>query len=179
MLRVIALCLLSVAPAAADTAALAQDRTLQATARQLLTGLQARSFKTGREFCGLIGRTAQGQLVATKSYRGGLDGCTPRNFRDESIEPIASFHTHAAYDPDADSEVPSFNDLVADTDEGVVGFVSTPGGRFWVTIPEQDRVVQICGLRCLPQDRDFVAGEWGPIAKSYTRRQLKQRELLY
>lgn len=173
------LLLLLAAPAVAETAALANDRALRAAAKQVLTGLQAQSFKTGREYCGLLGRDPAGRIVATKARRGGVDGCTPRDFRDDRIEPIASFHTHAAYDPDADSEVPSFIDLTADMDEGLVGFVSTPGGRFWVTIPEQSRVVQICGLRCLPQDRLFVAGDWGNIAKSYTLRQLKQREQLY
>lgn len=166
-------------PATAETAALANDRKLQAVAKQVLTGLQAPSFRTGREYCGLIGIDPQGRLVATNALKGGVDGCTPRDFPDDRIEPIAAYHTHAAYDPDADSEVPSYDDLAADMDEGLVGFVATPGGRFWVTIPEQSRVVQLCGLRCLPQDRDFVQGDWGNIAKSYTLRQLRQREQLY
>jgi len=103
----------------------------------------------------------------------------PNEFRNPDVTPLASFHTHAAYDEDADSEVPSFEDLRADIAEGLVGFVSTPGGRFWISDPQRQRVTQLCGLRCLPQDRFFQPGDWGNIAGSYTLRQLRQRRSLY
>ena len=43
------------------------------------------------------------------------------------LEVMASFHTHACYDPDADSEVPSVEDLAGDIDESVNGYVATLG----------------------------------------------------
>jgi len=182
-MRNFALCLAFLSAATgytyADTLRLGEDRMLRAAAQQVLTGLQSRSFKTGREFCGLLGRNKDGAIVATRPRRGNANDCLPFTFRGRGITALASYHTHGAYDHDADSEVPSYADLVADTSEGLIGFVATPGGRLWVNLPDQAISRQICGLRCLPQDRHFNQGDWGVINKSYTLRQLKQRRQLY
>jgi len=162
-----------------ETLRLTQDQDLIRAAKQVLTTLQVRSFRAGREFCGLLGRDSDGRIISTRPKRGRLDSCLPNEFRNPDVTPLASFHTHAAYDEDADSEVPSFEDLSADIAEGLVGFVATPGGRFWISDPVKQRVTQLCGLRCLPQDRLFQQGDWGNIAKSYSLRQLKQRRSLY
>lgn len=163
----------------ADTSARAEDRQLLMAAKQVLTTLQPRSFKSGREFCGLLGRDAQSRIIATRPKRGRVDSCVPHDFHDASVEPLASYHTHGAYEHDADGEVPSYEDLRADMDEGLVGFIATPGGRFWVTLPAESRTKMICGLHCLPQDRFFQQGDWGLIRDSYTLRDLKQRRHLY
>lgn len=163
----------------ADTLRLGEDRLLRAAAQQVLTGLQHRSFRSGREFCGLLGRNTEGKIVATRPRRGNHDSCRPGNFLRSSTVALASYHTHGAYDHDADSEVPSFEDLSADIEEGLLGYVATPGGRLWVNNPDTALSIQLCGLRCLPQDRHFQQGDWGVIAKRYTLRQLKQRRQLY
>lgn len=165
--------------AVADTLRLGEDKRLRAAAQQVLTGLQSRSFSTGREFCGLLGRNKDGAIVATRPRKGRADSCLPHEFRGQDIVALASYHTHGAYDHEADSEVPSFSDLAADIDEGLIGYIATPGGRFWVNLPDKAESHQICGVRCLPQDRHFQQGDWGLIRKSYTLRQLKERRQLY
>ncbi|EPX79424.1 hypothetical protein thalar_02249 [Litoreibacter arenae DSM 19593] len=152
---------------------------LRAAAQQVLTGLQSRSFSTGREFCGLLGRNADGAIISTHPRKGSADNCQPHEFRTPGVVPLASFHTHGAYDHDADSEVPSYEDLRADMEEGLIGFIATPGGRLWVNLPKQGMSRQLCGLRCLPQDRYFQQGDWGLIRDKYTLRQLKGRRQLY
>lgn len=179
MRLLIFLVLIFATPAGAETLSRAQDRTLMAAAKQVLTSLQIRSFQTGREFCGLLGRDPEGRIIATRPKKGRVDSCIPHEFRNRDVDPLASYHTHGAYEHDADSEVPSYEDLRADIDEGLIGFIATPGGRLWVTIPETQNAEQICGLRCLPQDRFFQKGDWGFIQDAYSLRQLKQRRQLY
>ena len=156
---------------------IAQDRALLDAARGTLDAIQNSSFKANREYCGLLGQNESGQIVATRPRKGRRDSCTPRNFLSDDITPIASYHTHGAYDPDADAEVPSLGDLEADTDEGLAyGFVSSPGGRFWVIDTARAEVRQVCGLGCLKVDPDFVAGDHGQIAARYSARELAERE---
>ncbi len=155
----------------------AQDRTLIEAARLTLEGLQENSFAANREYCGLIGVTETGQLISTRARKGRADSCRPRDFSQRSITPIASYHTHGAYDPDADAEVPSLGDLDADTDEGLeYGFMSSPGGRFWIIDTAKSEVRMLCGIGCLTADPDFVALDYGPIAKRYSRDDLVRRE---
>jgi len=155
----------------------AQDRDLVQAAKGILTILQGNSFAANREYCGLIGENAQGQLVSTGPRKGRVDSCAPRDFHSNDIEPIASFHTHGAYDQDVDAEVPSLGDLNADTDEGLrYGFVSSPGGRFWVIDTAKQEVRLICDLGCLPPDPRFMKGDFGPVQSRYTRRDLEERD---
>ena len=182
-MKYIAICLtlllLSPNLGTADTIRLGQDEKLRAAARQVLTGLQNRSFQTGREYCGLLGRNKDGAIVSTRPRKGNADNCLSNEFRGRWITALASYHTHGAYDHEADSEVPSFEDQSADMNEGLVGFIATPGGRLWVNLPDRTMSFQLCGLRCLPQDRHFNSGDWGLIRDKYTLRQLKQRQKLY
>lgn len=166
-------------PVLSDTIRLGQDRQLRAAAQQVLTGLQSRSFRTGREFCGLLGRNKAGAIVASRPRKGRPDSCLPHRFRGRGIVALASYHTHGAYDHEADSEVPSYEDLYADREENLIGFIATPGGRFWVNLPKKGITQQLCGVRCLPQDRHFHPNDWGLIRNKYTLRQLKQRQQLY
>ncbi len=154
----------------------AQDAKLIEAARVTLAGIQNNSFSANREYCGMIGRNSAGSLVVTRPRKGRQDSCLPRNFRSNDIEVLASYHTHGSYDYEADAEVPSVDDFDADSDEGVIGFVSTPGGRFWIILPERGLVKQLCGIGCLPQDPDFERGVAGKIPKQFTRNQLIDRE---
>ncbi len=79
-----------------------------------------------------------------------------------------SYHTHAAFSTDYNSEMPSGVDMEGDEDEGIDGWVATPGGRFWY-IDTTDMITrQICGIGCLPADPNFIAGESGIIEISYS-----------
>jgi len=162
--------------ASAPAPILAQDAAELAVARGVLMQLQARSFAENVEYCGYIGRMPDGRLTATEVTRGDGWGCLSRGDEDRFVAVVASFHTHAAYDRAADSEVPSTEDLIGDMEERVNGYIATPGGRLWFVDWRRGVATQLCGLGCMGQDPDFVPGSGGPIAQSYTLRDLMQRE---
>ena len=66
--------------------------------------------------------------------------------------------------------------MEADEDEGIDGYVATPGGRLWYIDTEDMIATQICGLNCLPRDGRFVKGADGRVERSYTYEELIQRE---
>ena len=102
---------------------IAQDRDMLADeldrfAAAHFDRIQPRSITDGVEYCGLLGVDADGNLAATPARRGDADSCRPDEEPD-GFEVLASYHTHGAYDRDADTEVPSLDDLVSDIDEGI------------------------------------------------------------
>ncbi len=153
-----------------------QDAELIEAARTTLAGIQSNSFAADREYCGMIGRNRQGHIVITRPRKGRRDSCLPRPFRTNDVDVLASYHTHGSHDPGADAEVPSLDDLRADQSEGVIGFVSTPGGKFWVTEPDKDAVRMLCNTGCLPMDADYNAADEGRVRQRYTAAQLLDRE---
>ena len=165
---------LSILLIAAPMPAFSQDAEEVAFARSVLSQLQSPSFASNREYCGTIGVDQDNRLVASKPRRGSRDGCRPNDPRD-AVEVFASFHTHAGFDEGADSELPSVEDVLSDMDEGLDGYLATPGGRFWFIDGQSGTVRQLCGLGCLPQDPDFEAGLWGNIKKRYSLGELERR----
>lgn len=159
---------------AAPVSALGQSADEIAVAREVLSRAQARSVAENREYCGYIGYTASGALATTRPRRGHLDECMPH--WPDGLNVIASWHTHAGYDEQAWSEVPTVNDIEADEAEGVDGYIGTPGGRMWYVDTTDMVVSQLCGLGCIPPDPRYVRGAEGPIAQSYTYRELLRRE---
>ncbi len=157
-------------------AAQAQDAAELAAARQVLLQLQPRSFSENLEYCGYIGRMPDGRLMATEVTRGDAWGCLSRGDESRFVEVVASFHTHAAFDRAADSEVPSSDDMYGDIEEQVNGYVATPGGRLWYIDHRRQVATQVCGLGCMGQDPNFVPGDAGPIAQSYGLQDLLRRE---
>lgn len=134
--------------------------------KALFMKLQPRSIRANREYCGYIGYDDTGAISATSPVRGGPDFCEPS--WPSRFDPVASYHTHAAYDPEAWSEIPSGNDMESDEAEGVDGYVATPGGRLWY-IDSVDMVAsQICGVGCLPMDPDFQPETDIVVHPSYT-----------
>ncbi len=156
--------------------AIAQPAGELAAARQVLGQLQGRSFSENREYCGYIGRLDDGSFMATEVTRGGTDSCLSRGDESRFLEITASFHTHAGFDTEADSEVPSTSDVEGDLSEGVNGYVATPGGRLWFIDGRTGVATQLCGLGCMGQDPRFIAGDAGPIAQRYTLQELRARE---
>jgi hypothetical protein len=158
------------------SAAQAQNTDLVEAARGTLAAIQKNSFKANREYCGMIGRNPAGNIVISRPRKGRADSCRPRNFWRNDIEVVASYHTHGSHDPDSDAELPSVDDLRADRQEQVLGFVSTPGGRFWIIEPELNRVRMLCGRGCLPSDPLYNPVDTGRVRAEYTERQLINRE---
>ena len=165
---------LLIAPAVAT----AQSRAEENLARETLRELQARSVNGNREYCGVIGKTAEGRLVVGRVARGTRARCRypgPPN----GTRMVATFHTHGAFLESFDNEVPSVLDVLADMSTRTNGYVSTPGGRFWVVNGRTGEVRLICGPKCLPWDPRYIPDLAGPVAGKYTLDQLKRRQLGY
>lgn len=167
--RAVLLGLVLASPASAQSAAEV------AFARQVLAGIQGNSFDANREYCGIIGLDADGRLVASRPRKGRTDSCKPRDPRD-AVEFIASYHTHGGFDEWADSEVPSTDDVLADMEEGLDGYLATPGGRLWFIDGQQGIARQICGVGCMPSDPDFEPEVFGLVKQRYTLSDLDRRE---
>lgn len=149
---------------------------LDQVARRYLRLIQQKSIAQRVEYCAYIYRTGPGRFVADKPVRGEWDGCT-LNDTNTTGEIVASFHTHAAYDRLADSEVPSVLDLETDMTDGLVGYIATPAGRFWRSNYPKAQAVQICGTGCMPVDANREGdGEFGKVPKSITLDQLRRRQ---
>jgi hypothetical protein len=123
-------------------------------AKSVLDALQAQSFELNREFCGYIGVNDAGAFVASIPTRGRKGSCRADE-PDVEMDVLASYHTHGGYSDDHDSEVPSLDDLRADVQEGVDGYISTPGGRIWFNDVKQQVSRQLCGVKCVLADTDF------------------------
>ncbi len=159
-------------PPTQQRAALSQGFVSQAVA--FLDGLQPRSIAENREYCGYFGRDGSGAFVASTPKRGGSDFCD-LDISEHGYEVLASYHTHAAFDTDTFNEVPSDVDLLSDMGDDVYGFVATPGGRIWLTNPDTRSARQLCGIGCVTSDPQFIRGDAGPIAQSYTLRELRRQ----
>lgn len=155
---------------------LVPDDAFHAAARAAFAEYQATSFETDREVCGYFGYDADGAFLATEPVVGDIDSCLVETIPDALVEIVASYHTHSSFDTLSDSEVPSSDDLVADMSEQVFGYIGTPGGRFWLVDWREGSAQQLCGLYCLSSDADFIEGDAGPIAQSYTLDELRERE---
>jgi hypothetical protein len=165
-----ALAFMASAVAVVPVTAAAQSSQETRFVQAVLNQLQQRSFDGNREYCGFIGIDANGRYASGPVSRGDRDSCEPR--WPDNLDVIASFHTHGGYDPGAWSEVPSVNDMEADEEDGVDGWVATPGGRLWY-IDTQDMVTsQICGVGCLMQDPRWQPETEVRIRQSYTYREL-------
>lgn len=172
MIRPIALCmLLSACAAQALQPEQAAQRTL---AQATLDSLQVRSIAEQREYCGYIGYDPAGILLATAAVAGSLDGCDipdpPKNW---TI--AASYHTHGSYDYEYDSEVPSIDDMIGDLEEGVDGYISTPGGRLWMIDFMQEHARMLCDVGCVTADPNFRPDPEYRPAQSYTLFELYAR----
>lgn len=151
----------------------AQEAGLVDLARQTLADLQVQSFLKRREYCGFLGYTATGTLVATPAQAGTRDQCTAEFPGD--VAAIASYHTHGAFDLGYFNEVPSETDVQSDAAFFMDGFVSTPGGRLWFVDGRSKAIHQICGMGCLPIAPGFVKGANGDIAQRYSFEELLEK----
>lgn len=144
----------------------AQDAEEVALARNVLMRLQSLSFSKGREYCGYLGLTRDGALVASVAVPGDLASCDAAFPHDIAV--VASYHTHGAFDAGYYNELPSTIDVDGDSDFYMNGYIATPGGRFWFVDGRNRRVHQICGAGCLPVAPGFRKGADGTIAEQYS-----------
>ena len=140
----------------------------------LLANLNTQSIQFNREVCGFIVRHPDGRLESTKLSWGTEASCASSPVP-PGLEPISSWHTHAAWGRGYDGEVPSTIDVEGDMRFGVNGWVSTPGGRLWFINGQTGDMHQVCGRDCLPSDPGFVPEEHGPVAKEYSLEELRAR----
>ncbi|WP_162932950.1 DUF4329 domain-containing protein [Roseovarius sp. EL26] len=143
-------------------------------AKSVLNNLQPQSIAQNREFCGFIGLGEDGNYISTTPIRGRKGSCQPE--MDEGFEPLASFHTHGAHSAEYDSELPSSDDLLADMDEGVDGYIGTPGGRVWFNDSSQEHSTLLCGPRCISSDPGYDPSDAPPPAKEYDLDAIYDRE---
>lgn len=160
----------TVAPADTPSGAVVDDFAVS-----FLNSIQAQSIAERREYCGYIFVNTDGLLRATPPRAGTSNRCTvPKPRRNQGI--IASYHTHGAYRPESDNEVPSTLDLAADFRHEIDGYVSTPGGRVWLVDYQTRSTRQICGRDCVISDPGFNPRGDSSIRQIYTVPQLQQRE---
>lgn len=158
---------LLIVAALAPASAVAQSTAKVALVKSIFADLQPVSFAQNVEYCGYVGFDANGDLLASPPTRGDEGSC----LADDPVGVAlitASYHTYGGHSPDYINEIPSGEDMEGDADEGIDGYVATPGGRLWY-IDSVDMIAsQLCGIGCLPKDTAFIAGEGGPIADSYS-----------
>ena len=149
------------------TTLLGQSIDEEALIRSVFADLNPTSIEQNVEFCGYIGFTADGELAYSQPTRGDEGSCLSDD--PTNLELItASYHTHGGFSPDYSSELLSGTDMKGDEDEGIDGWVSTPGGRLWYIDTTDMVTFQICGIGCLPSDPEFIAGDSGIIEQSYS-----------
>lgn len=139
-----------------------------------LDTLQPLSIRDNAEYCGLFGYDASGTLAATEPRRGTVDSCEPAD-APPGFDVVASYHTHGAYSRDADTEVPSVDDMLADFDEGIDGYIATPGGRVWLNYLDEEVSFQLCGAGCIHTDPNYRPCPAFPPAAEYTIESLEAR----
>lgn len=144
-----------------------------ALAKSVLRDLQRPSFQENREYCGVIGVDPAGALRAAEPSRGRSKLCITFNVP-EDWHIVAIYHTHGAYSPTAHSEVPSVQDIQSVSANSLLGYVSTPGGRFWSFSGIDQTAALICGPGCLPSDPRYRQDR--PVKSFYTMRELEIRQ---
>lgn len=133
----------------------------------LMESMNALSVRFNREVCGYILRHPNGAYSSTKVSWGGHASCASLPLQG-GVDVVSSWHTHAAWGEGYDGEVPSIQDVEGDMDQGINGWVGTPGGRLWHVDGRTGTMRQVCGRDCLPVDPNFFPEEHGPVAESYT-----------
>lgn len=173
---ILATLLIALPAAAQDRATLTDDLDIFAAA--FFDNLQPVSIEDGVEYCGLFIRDAEGRFVASTPRRGEADSCQPEDDPDDAppgFEVLASYHTHGAYDRDADTEVPSWDDLDSDIEEEIDGYIATPGGRLWLNDAVAEKSILLCGEGCVVTDPDYRPCPAFPPGTDHTLGSLRAR----
>ncbi|WP_368186782.1 DUF4329 domain-containing protein [Aestuariibius sp. HNIBRBA575] len=149
------------------TTVAAQSQEEEALIRQTFAEINPLSFEKGIEYCGYVGFTASGELAVSPPTAGATSSCLADDPTNLEIT-TASYHTHGNFSTEYSSETPSGADMEGDEEEGIDGWVATPGGRLWYVDTTDMETYQVCGIGCLPKDPNFVEGDDGTIEQSYS-----------
>jgi len=148
---------------------------LDELAIEVFDRIQPLSIRDNLEYCGSLGIDRDGYLAATPAARGERDSCQAEDIP-EGFEILASYHTHGGYAEDADTEVPSIDDLKGDFDEGIDGYIATPGGRVWLVLVEDRVAYTLCGPGCVTADPNYRECAALPPGDEHTLETLRRRE---
>ncbi len=151
------------------------DTQVQQAAREQLAGLQEQSFAEDTEYCGLLAENADGEIVSRTVIVGDHESCDITYCDVRTLYPLATYHTHAGFNADYDSEVPSTLDIESDMASGMDGFLSTSGGRFWHIDAQSGSAAQVCGENCLPVDPRYRTCNAAVPEENYSLATLRQR----
>lgn len=148
--------------------AVAQNQTEIAFVSRLFNDIQVPSIAEDREYCGLIGIDDAGNYVATDPRRGRTATCLPPDPAFANFTVLASYHTHGSFNTEYFNEIPSFDDMRTDIEDGTDGYIATPGGRMWYIDARAQIARQICGLDCLIPDPDHREDPNFTVRQTYT-----------
>ncbi|WP_166415933.1 DUF4329 domain-containing protein [Cochlodiniinecator piscidefendens] len=144
-----------------------------AFAADIFIDLNVQSIQANREFCGFIYYDLDGNLRASPPQKGTTDSCT-HDYPNDASRIFASYHTHAAFDPNYLNEYPSTIDMEGDFASDNNGYIATPGGRLWFVDYRKRIARQLCGYHCLPADRRYREAPSDRPMQSVTLPQLRE-----
>ena len=154
----------SYAPASAAPRPQAQSETEIKVAKKLLATAQKYSLAENIEICGYLGVTETGEFTSTDLQRGEERSCTlpavPATMRVLSI-----FHSHGAYNPFFDRELPSPDDARLALEHVEDNYIVTPAGRVWYLDARAKTARILCGEGCLEADPKYEAA-YTQVSKS-------------
>ena len=150
----------------------ASSDALNSYAKATLRDVQSRSIANNQEYCGVIYEDDQGKLFTSKIYEGDHATCEFDWGVPLGNHVVASFHTHAGYDPEYDSELPSQLDMANDIDARIEGYIATPAGRIWHIDWKTETASQLCGIKCIGNDPNYRELKDLPVRRSYTVKEL-------
>lgn len=103
------------------------------SARSRLNSINPTSVAENREYGGYVYQAADGSFATTNPIAGDATSVElpdPRFAVPNGTTARASYHTHAAFDPDFASEEFSDTDLEGDRTDNIDGYLATPMGAF-------------------------------------------------
>jgi hypothetical protein len=165
---------LATATALSPMTAQAQDAEELEFVIGLMESMNALSVRFDREVCGFILQDRDGAYRSTKVSWGGHASCASLPLA-PGTRVVSSWHTHAAYSPNYDNEVPSIQDVEGDISFEVNGWVGTPGGRLWFVESATETLRVACDTGCLPTDPEATDALHDPIPASMTLNELYGR----
>ncbi|MEE9448098.1 MAG: DUF4329 domain-containing protein [Arenicellales bacterium] len=115
-----------------------------AVGKRALNEINPVSVREKREYGGWVYRTPDDRYTFTKPIHGNIDSILlPKSLIPSGGQPLASFHTHGAFDPRYRSEEFSFADLANNQSSKVDGYLGTPGGKFLWHDHRKNRVINL------------------------------------
>ena len=122
--------------------------TADEAVKPLLKALNPVSIRDHVEYAGRVYKNPDGTYSTTYPNKGTLAGSFAGKWP-TGTQNAGDYHTHGAYDPEYDNENFSPGDKEGNDDEGVPGYLATPGGTFqkYTPIPGKSGAGQVTLLK--------------------------------